>query len=182
MLNYQRHGSGPPLVLQHGFHGGAGDWLPLFATFGRHFDVITPDFPGFAGSGEIEAPDSLAGFADALLGLLDELGIEPHRAARALHGQHGGPADRARAPGAHRAAGALRRHLHRQPAEAIRDVRGNDRTSRATRGRRVRRFHRADLVRRGAKPRRTLRCAGMRAAACAPRLPSGRCGRWPSGT
>ena len=76
MLNYQRHGSGPPLVLQHGFHGGAGDWLPLFATFGRYFDVIAPDFPGFAGSGEIEAPDSLAGFAGALLGLLDELGIE----------------------------------------------------------------------------------------------------------
>ena len=76
MLNYQRHGSGPPLVLQHGFLGGAGDWLPLFATFGRHFDVIAPDFPGFAGSGAIEAPDSVAGFADALLGLLDELGIE----------------------------------------------------------------------------------------------------------
>ena len=76
MLNFQRHGSGPPLVLQHGFHGGAGDWLPLFATFGRHFDVIAPDFPGFAGSAEIEAPDSLTGFADALLGLLDELRIE----------------------------------------------------------------------------------------------------------
>lgn len=76
MLNHQRHGSGPPLVLQHGFLGGAGDWLPLFATFGRHFDVIAPDFPGFAGSCEIEAPDSVVGFADALLGLLDELGIE----------------------------------------------------------------------------------------------------------
>lgn len=76
MLNYQRHGSGPPLVLQHGFLGGAGDWLPLFPTFGRHFDVIAPDFPGFAGSAEIEAPDSLAGFAGALLGFLDELGIE----------------------------------------------------------------------------------------------------------
>ena len=76
MLNHQRHGSGPPLVLQHGFLGGAGDWLPLFATFGRHFDVIAPDFPGFAGSSEIEAPDSVAGFADALLGFLDELGIE----------------------------------------------------------------------------------------------------------
>ena len=76
MLNYQRHVSGPPLVLQHGFLGGAGNWLPLFATFGRHFDVIAPDFPGFAGSGGIEAPDSVAGFADALLGLLDEVGIE----------------------------------------------------------------------------------------------------------
>ena len=63
-------------MLQHGFLGGAGDWLPLFATSGRHFDVIAPDFQGFAGSAEIEAPDSLAGFADALLGFLDELGIE----------------------------------------------------------------------------------------------------------
>ena len=32
--------------------------------------------PGFAGSGGIEAPDSVAGFAQALLGLLDELVIE----------------------------------------------------------------------------------------------------------
>ena len=51
MLHHQRHGSGPPLVLQHGFLGGAGNWLPLFATFGRHFDVIASDFPGSRATG-----------------------------------------------------------------------------------------------------------------------------------
>lgn len=76
MLNHIRHGNGPPLVLQHGFLGGCGYWVPHLATFGRHFDVVAPDLPGFAGSGAVEAPDSVEGFATALLGLLDDLGIE----------------------------------------------------------------------------------------------------------
>ncbi|MCB1743181.1 MAG: alpha/beta fold hydrolase [Gammaproteobacteria bacterium] len=76
MLNHLRHGSGPPLVLQHGFLGGAGYWIPHMATFGRHFDVIAPDLPGFAGSGHLAAPETVEGFAAALLNLLDELDIE----------------------------------------------------------------------------------------------------------
>ena len=76
MLHHHRDGSGPPLVLQHGFLGGSGYWLPQLAAFSRHFDVIAPDLPGFADSGEIDAPDSVAGFAGALLGLLDGLEIE----------------------------------------------------------------------------------------------------------
>lgn len=76
MLNHHRHGSGRPLVLQHGFLGGGGYWLPQFATLGRHFDVIAPDLPGFAGSGAIDAPNSVAGFVAALLDLLDGLGVE----------------------------------------------------------------------------------------------------------
>jgi 2-hydroxy-6-oxonona-2,4-dienedioate hydrolase len=76
MINFRRVGSGSSLILQHGFLGGSGYWEPQFAAFGRHFDVIAPDLPGFAGSGDIEAPDTLAGFAAALTGLLDKLRIE----------------------------------------------------------------------------------------------------------
>jgi pimeloyl-ACP methyl ester carboxylesterase len=75
MLNYRHHGSGPPLVLQHGFLGGSGYWVPHFAILGRHFEVIAPDLPGFAGSADAEVPDSVEGFAVALLGLLDELAV-----------------------------------------------------------------------------------------------------------
>ena len=75
MLNYRRHGSGPPLILQHGFLGGGGYWEPQFAAFARRFDVIAPDLPGFAGSAGIPAPDSVEGFAAALVGLLDHLQI-----------------------------------------------------------------------------------------------------------
>jgi pimeloyl-ACP methyl ester carboxylesterase len=76
MLSYRRHGNGPSLVLQHGFLGGGGYWIPQLLSFGRHFDVVAPDLPGFAGSRAVEAPESIEGFAAALLGLLDGLGIE----------------------------------------------------------------------------------------------------------
>jgi 2-hydroxy-6-oxonona-2,4-dienedioate hydrolase len=76
MLNHRRYGQGPPLVLQHGFLGGSAYWTPQLTSFGRHFDVIASDFPGFAGSAHIEAPDSVVGFSTALVGLLDDLKIE----------------------------------------------------------------------------------------------------------
>jgi len=75
MLNFHRYGTGQPLVLQHGFLGGGGYWEPQFAALGRHFDVVAPDLPGFAGSGHIPAPESIEGFASALTDLLDALGI-----------------------------------------------------------------------------------------------------------
>ncbi|MBT6274181.1 MAG: alpha/beta hydrolase [Chromatiales bacterium] len=76
MLNYRRLGTGPSLVLQHGFLGGSGYWEPQFAMFGRHFNVVAPDLPGFAGSAGSPVPDTLEGFAAALVGLLDQLGVE----------------------------------------------------------------------------------------------------------
>ena len=148
MLNHQRHGSGPPLVLQHGFLGGAGDWLPLFATFGRHFDVIAPDFPGFAGSSEIEAPDSVAGFAGALLGFLDELGIERtsllghsmgSMVALQIALDHPDRLERLVLYGS-TCTGNLPDRFEPFEASIAR--------LEQTRGRRVRRLHRADLVRR----------------------------------
>ncbi|MFT5173619.1 MAG: 2-hydroxy-6-oxonona-2,4-dienedioate hydrolase [Gammaproteobacteria bacterium] len=76
MLNHHRYGNGRPLVLQHGFLGGGGYWAPQLPTFGRHFDVIAPDLPGFAGSAHIEAPTTIKGFSSALVALLDELNVE----------------------------------------------------------------------------------------------------------
>ena len=75
-MNYWRHGQGKPLVLQHGFLGGSGYWLPQFANFARHFDVLAPDLPGFAGSADLPAPDSVPGFAAQLVELWDRLGLE----------------------------------------------------------------------------------------------------------
>ena len=63
-------GEGPPILLVHGFGGAAWNWTelaPLLA--GRR--ILIPDLPGHGGSSPLPAP-SLAGFADALAGILDE--------------------------------------------------------------------------------------------------------------
>jgi pimeloyl-ACP methyl ester carboxylesterase len=77
MLNFRRAGRGRKvLVLQHGFVGGSGYWAPVMAHLEPYFDIVAPDLPGFAGSSQIPAPDSIEGLAGALLELLDRLGIE----------------------------------------------------------------------------------------------------------
>ncbi len=73
MLNYQRHGSGPALVTQHGFLGGGGYFAPQMAALGHAFDVIAPDLPGYAGSAELPAVNSIKALSDALVELLDDL-------------------------------------------------------------------------------------------------------------
>lgn len=75
MLHHLRRGSGPPLVFQHGFLGGGACFEPQLAFFARYHDVIAPDLPGFAGSADQPYPGSVEGLAEALIGLLDSLGI-----------------------------------------------------------------------------------------------------------
>ena len=76
VLHYKRCGSGPPLVLVHGFLGGIDEWDDLVAQFAPSFDVIAVDLPGFGGSAAIPAPATLAGYADLVVEVLDALDIE----------------------------------------------------------------------------------------------------------
>jgi 2-hydroxy-6-oxonona-2,4-dienedioate hydrolase len=76
MLNFHRHGSGPSLVMQHGFVGGGGYFAAQTARLARFFDVICPDLPGFAGSASQQAEMTVPGLSRSLVGLLDELGVE----------------------------------------------------------------------------------------------------------
>ncbi len=76
MLNFRRYGSGPTLVLQHGFVGGGGYFAPLSARLARLFDVICPDLPGFAGSAGQPAEMTAPGLSRSLLALLDALDVE----------------------------------------------------------------------------------------------------------
>ncbi len=75
MLNYRRYGSGPSLVLLHGFVGGCGYWIPQETAFKEHFDVIAIDLPGFAGSAHIEAPNSLNGYGECVIRTLESIGV-----------------------------------------------------------------------------------------------------------
>ncbi|WP_018700192.1 alpha/beta fold hydrolase [Amorphus coralli] len=71
-----RAGAGPPLVLVHGYLGGAAMWEREVARFAGAFDVIAPDLPGYGGSADRPAPDRIGGYAAAVLAHLDTLGLD----------------------------------------------------------------------------------------------------------
>jgi len=75
-LSYLRRGDGAPLVLVHGYLGGAAQWQGEIDRFADRFDVIAPDLPGYAGSAALPPADRISDFAAAVVGLLDELGVD----------------------------------------------------------------------------------------------------------
>jgi 4,5:9,10-diseco-3-hydroxy-5,9,17-trioxoandrosta-1(10),2-diene-4-oate hydrolase len=79
-LHFYEAGDGPPVVMLHGGGPGASAWgnfgrnLPVFA---EHYRTLLVDQPGFGDSDRPEITTQYFIFsADALLGLLDKLGIE----------------------------------------------------------------------------------------------------------
>jgi len=74
-LSYLRKGRGAPLVLVHGYLGGAAQWRAEIDRFADRFDVIAPDLPGFAGSAALPPADRIADFAASVVAFIDELGL-----------------------------------------------------------------------------------------------------------
>jgi pimeloyl-ACP methyl ester carboxylesterase len=75
-LHYAEQGDGLPLVLIHGFPLCREMWRPqMSALADAGWRVICPDLPGFGESPPGRGAASMAGYADAVIGLLDELGI-----------------------------------------------------------------------------------------------------------
>ncbi|WP_436491966.1 4,5:9,10-diseco-3-hydroxy-5,9,17-trioxoandrosta-1(10),2-diene-4-oate hydrolase [Actinokineospora sp. HUAS TT18] len=79
-VHYQEAGEGKPLVLLHGGGPGASGWsnfgrnVPIFA---ERFRTIVIDQPGYGKSDKPEVQGQYFTFsADALLSIMDELGIE----------------------------------------------------------------------------------------------------------
>lgn len=73
---YIRAGSGPVLVLVHGFLGGARQWSREIAQLANRYDVIAPDLPGFGGAADQPGCNTIAGMATAVFALLDRLGVK----------------------------------------------------------------------------------------------------------
>jgi len=74
-LRYVRSGSGPAVVLVHGFGSSLYTWKDVIPALAASHDVVALDLPGF---GQSDQPADLS-FADlprAVLGLMDRLGIE----------------------------------------------------------------------------------------------------------
>ncbi len=77
MLKYDEQGTGCPVVLIHGFPLCRAMWQPQMAALAdAGFRVICPDLPQFGESSMTAEPASMSTYADAVIGLLDELGIE----------------------------------------------------------------------------------------------------------
>ena len=75
-LKYDDIGSGLPVVLVHGFPLNRQMWSPQAEALTKAgYRVICPDLPGFGESPAIDNA-SMSAYADAVVGLLDDLGID----------------------------------------------------------------------------------------------------------
>jgi len=79
-IAYERAGSGPPLVLLHGFVGdGRGTWDRQLEGLSDEFTVVAWDAPGAGRSASVPEAFRLADHADCLAGFLAALGLDrPH--------------------------------------------------------------------------------------------------------
>jgi pimeloyl-ACP methyl ester carboxylesterase len=79
-LEYDRAGSGPPVVLLHGWPGARSDQREVAALLRDRADVVVPDLRGFGGSDRHDRPPpdaySADAQADSVCGLIEELALD----------------------------------------------------------------------------------------------------------
>ena len=96
-IAFERQGTGPPLVLLHGFVGHSQEWRRQIDMLSREYTVVAWDAPGAGRSTNPPETFRLPDYADCLAGFIDALGLtRPHIAglsfggalAIALYGRH----------------------------------------------------------------------------------------------
>jgi 3-oxoadipate enol-lactonase len=75
-LFYEEAGSGPPLILIHGFPLSGSIWSAQLSGLAGRLRVIAPDLRGFGRSTPSDIPCSMDLYADDTILLMDHLGIE----------------------------------------------------------------------------------------------------------
>jgi pimeloyl-ACP methyl ester carboxylesterase len=76
-IAFARAGSGPALVLLHGYVGdGATTWRPQLDGLSDRFTVIAWDAPGAGGSSDPPETLGMAGYADLVAGFVTGLGLQ----------------------------------------------------------------------------------------------------------
>ena len=86
-LNYERRGSGPPLVLLHGIGHRWQAWYPVLDRLAAKHDVIAVDLPGFGKSAPLDGPSGVTEIVAALTAFFGQLGLDrPHVAGNSLGG------------------------------------------------------------------------------------------------
>ena len=79
-LAYDRVGAGPPVVLLHGWPGSRHDYDDVVSLLVADTELVVPDLRGFGESDRRDAPPaaySAGGQAASVVGLIEELGLEP---------------------------------------------------------------------------------------------------------
>lgn len=76
LLPFNRVGVGTPLVLVHGYLGGASQWDALLPQLSQQFEVVTLDLAGYGMANDLAAPTDLVDHAHNVLATLDHMGIE----------------------------------------------------------------------------------------------------------
>lgn len=74
-VEYVDLGAGSPLLLVHGLAGSWRNWLENIPALADDHRVVAIDLPGFGNSPMPDAPLSMSGYGDLLVGLADELGL-----------------------------------------------------------------------------------------------------------
>ncbi|MBG0567243.1 alpha/beta fold hydrolase [Actinoplanes aureus] len=76
-IAYERAGTGPPIVLLHGYVGdGATTWRRQIDALSDEFTVVAWDAPGAGGSSDPPESFGMAGYSDCLAGFVARLGLE----------------------------------------------------------------------------------------------------------
>jgi pimeloyl-ACP methyl ester carboxylesterase len=74
-MYYESHGSGPPLVLLHGFNASGQVWQKFMAAFGQHYRLVVPDLRGHGRSTNPSGEFTHRQSARDVFALLDHLKI-----------------------------------------------------------------------------------------------------------
>jgi pimeloyl-ACP methyl ester carboxylesterase len=86
-IAFDRHGSGPPLVLVHGLGSRRAAWQPVAELLAAERDVIAVDLPGFGESPPDGISPGVLDLARRLEAFFDEVGVErPAVAGNSLGG------------------------------------------------------------------------------------------------
>lgn len=75
-MNFERQGSGSPLLLVHGLGSSLRNWDPIVATLALERDVIVVDLPGFGESAPLDGEVTIATLTDAVEQFLRSEGLE----------------------------------------------------------------------------------------------------------
>ncbi|MFT5218631.1 MAG: pimeloyl-ACP methyl ester carboxylesterase [Planctomycetota bacterium] len=76
MLNWQRQGAGPEVVLVHGFLGSSKIFQPLVEYLVPRFSVTTIDLPGSAGSYDVPVPPTVEALSQMVVETIRSSGLE----------------------------------------------------------------------------------------------------------